>query len=235
MGVKASGLKKVKEHLRKNGATENIVNIFKAVLATAPFTGGIASLLSDYLPSQRQLRLEDFAHNVAEELNKLEAEVSGEYILTDEFAFIFEKCFKGAIENYQQEKIDAFKAVLVNSLTNNGLKQNEKEYYLNLVNNLSVLHIQILSFMAAPRQFLKKHNIEESKVSGGFENFFPVVIPDVSLSIIKLAFKDLYNYGFLNTDSSIFTAMTVNKGWSLLGDRVTPTGKKFIKFITLGE
>ena len=228
-------IKKIEDHLRKSGATEHIISIFKAVLATAPYTGGIASLLSDYIPSQRQLRLEDFAYNVADELNKLKAEVNEEYILTDEFAFIFEKCFKGAVENYQQEKIDAFKAILVNSLTNNDLRQNEKEYYLNLVHNLSILHIQILTFMATPHGFLKSNNIEESEISGGFEDFFPIVIPDVNISVVKLAFQDLYNYGFLNTDSGIFGTMTVSKGWSLLGDRITATGRRFIKFITLGE
>ena len=71
-------IKKVEGHLRKSGATEHIISIFKAVLATAPCTGGIASLLSDYIPSQRQLRLEDFAYNVADELDKLKAEVNEE-------------------------------------------------------------------------------------------------------------------------------------------------------------
>lgn len=229
------GIKKIEDHLRKSGTTEHLINIFKAGLATAPCTGGIASLISDYIPSQRQLRLEEFANNVAQDLDKFKREVNEEFILTDEFAFIFEKCFKGALENYQLEKINAFKAILVNSLTNNDLKQNEKEYYLNLVQNLSILHIQILTFMATPNEFLKYNNIEESKITGGFEIFFPVVIPDVSLNIIKLAFQDLYNYGFLNTNSGIFATMTASKGWNLLGDRVTDTGRKFIKFITLGE
>ena len=226
-------LKKIEDQLRKGGNAEHIINIFKAVLATTPFTGGISSLISDYIPSQRQLRLEEFAKNVANDLNKFKAEVNEKYILTNEYAFIFEKCFKGAVENYQQEKIMAFRAILINSLTEFEVAQNEKEYYLNLVDSLSNLHIRILTFMAMPNEFLKINNIEDSKIAGGFKDFFPVVIPGVTLDIIKLAFQDLYNYGFLTTDSKIFSMMTASKGWDLLGDRVTSTGRKFIEFITL--
>ena len=156
-----------------------------------------------------------------------------EYIQTDEYAFIFEKCFKGAVEDYQKEKIIAFKAILINSLIDFETTQSEKEYYLNLVDNLSLLHIQVLTFMASPKEYLEFNDLEESVISGGFSTFFPKVIPNVNIEIIKLAFKDLYNYGFLNTDSSIFNTMTSSSGWSLLGDRVSKNGRNFIEFITL--
>ena len=226
-------IEKIENQLKKSGINEHIVNVFKAAIATVPFAGGIASLMSDYIPSQRQKRLEEFAENIASELENYKEEVNEKYILTDEFSFIFEKCFKGGVENYQKEKIIAFKAILINSLIDFDTTQNEKEYYLNLVDNLSLLHIQILSFMAFPRNYIKLNGIHESSISGGFSNFFPVVIPDVSLDNIKIAFKDLYNYGFLTTDSGIFGTMTSSQGWSLLGDRVTKSGRKFIDFITL--
>ena len=36
---------------------ETILNIFKAVLSTAPFCGGLASLITDYIPTARAQRL----------------------------------------------------------------------------------------------------------------------------------------------------------------------------------
>ena len=76
-------------------------------------------------------------------------------ILTDEFAFIFEKCFRGAAENYQKEKLDSFRWILVNSAIGGNLEQEEKEYFLNIVNTLSVLHIRILKFMARPIVYVR--------------------------------------------------------------------------------
>ncbi|HAH25511.1 MAG TPA: hypothetical protein DCL77_17435 [Prolixibacteraceae bacterium] len=226
-------IERIENQLKKSEVTEHVINILKATLSTVPFTGGLASLISDYIPTQRQIRLEEFAENIANDLLTLKDEINESYIKTDEFAFIFEKCFKGAVENYQKEKIIAFKAILINSLRDFDITQTEKEYYLNLVENLSTLHIQVLSFMAFPREFLKINGLPESCINGGFNEFFSIVIPNVSLETMKIAFKDLYDYGFLNTNNTIFSTMTASQGWSLLGDRVTKNGRKFIDFITL--
>ena len=43
-------IKKIKQ-AAASGTTEHIVNILKAGLTTTPFCGGIASLMSDYIPS----------------------------------------------------------------------------------------------------------------------------------------------------------------------------------------
>lgn len=48
--------------------TEHLVNVLKAALATAPFCGGIASLMTDYIPSRRVKRLEQFAAQVGQDL-----------------------------------------------------------------------------------------------------------------------------------------------------------------------
>jgi hypothetical protein len=105
----------------------------------------------------------------------------------------------------------------------------------HLKDNLTVLHIQILSFLAFPRNYLEINGLSESIVSGGFKSFFPKVIRNANLEIIKLAFKDLHGYGFTNTDSAIFNTMTASSGWDLLGDRVSENGRKFINFISFSE
>ncbi|MTI29343.1 hypothetical protein [Xanthovirga aplysinae] len=228
-----SKIQKIENHLKDSKYSEHIINGIKAILANFPVGSGIASLMSDYIPSQRELRLMEFTENIARDLSELKEEINENYLRSDEYAFIFEKCFKGAVESYQKEKIIAFRAVLVNSLIDVEKTQTEKEYYLNLVDNLSLLHIQVLSFLAFPRKYLELNGLDDSIVSGGFGTFFPKVIPDANVEIIKLAFKDLYNYGFTNTDSSIFHTMTASSGWSLLGNRVSENGRNFINFISL--
>lgn len=224
---------KVEKHLKDSKYSEHIINGIKAILANFPVGSGIASLMSDYIPSQRELRLMEFTETIAKDLSELQNEIDENYLKSDEYAFIFEKCFKGAVENYQKEKILAFRAILVNSLTEFEITQTKKEYYLNLVDKLSLLHIQILSFLAYPKKYLELNEMEESIVSGGFSTFFPKVIPNADLEIIKLAFKDLNSYGFTTTSESIFNTMTASSGWNLLGDRVSKNGRNFIRFITI--
>ena len=65
--------------------------------------------------SARFRRLEDFAERVAEDLGRLGDRVNEADLQTDEFAFIFERAFRGATENYQREKLEAFRGILVNA------------------------------------------------------------------------------------------------------------------------
>ena len=53
-----------------------------------------------------------------------------DYIQSDEYACLFEQCFRGAAENYQREKIEAFRGILVNSPIRTDIGQEEKEYFL---------------------------------------------------------------------------------------------------------
>jgi hypothetical protein len=214
--------------------TDHILNVFKATLATAPFTGGIASLLNDYIPSQKQKRLEDFAEKVAADLERLQDRVDESNLLTEEFAYTFEKCFKGAVEHYQKDKMDAFRGILVNSAIGVKVNNDEKDYFINLASTMSTLHIRIMKFTAFPNQYLKENDIPPEQIRGDFSQFFPIAIPNVDLGAIISAFGDLYNYGFLSTKKDIFHTMTYGKGLELLGNgsRVTDFGKRFIQFCT---
>ena len=215
-----------------SGTTEHIVNILKAGLATTPFCGGIASLISDYIPSSKFQRLEQFAKKIAEDLNTLQNQVDEAKIQTDEFAFLFENCFRGVAENYQNEKLEAFRGILINSAIGVNLSEDEKEYFLNLVNTLSVLHIRMLKFMANPIDYLRENNIATESIRGGFSQFFPIAIPGIALDVIESSFGDLHRYGLISTDKSIFHTMTSGQGIDLLGNRVTQLGANFINFCT---
>ena len=59
---------KLSELNKKSSFGEHILNIIKGILASAPFTGGISSLMTDYIPNTKQKRLEEFAKQVAEDL-----------------------------------------------------------------------------------------------------------------------------------------------------------------------
>jgi hypothetical protein len=230
MSEQENSLVKKMERFAGSNPGEHILNVLKAGLATAPFCGGIASLMSDYIPSAKMRRLEKFAEQLAADMNELKDRINQSKILSDEFAFIFEKCFRGVAENYQAEKLESFRGILLNTAIGSSLSEDEKEFYLNLVTTLSVLHIRILNFMAEPVPYLETHGISPDRIQGGFSNFFPIAIPGVDLEVIKSAFGDLHQYGFINTDKSIFATMTSGQGLHLLGNRVTQLGKRFVDF-----
>ncbi len=228
---KAVVLKKLKSLPMTSETTEAILNIFKATLATAPFCGGIASLISDYIPSARFQRLEEFAQQIADDLMELADRVNESYIQTDDFAFLFEKSFRGVAENPQPEKFNAFRGILINSAVRDDYSEEEKEYFLNLVNSLSALHVRILRFLAYPKEYLRDAAIPEDQITGCFSDFFPIVVPGVHLDIIELAFGDLFKYGLTILNNIVFrskedTSLRAIDG----GGSVSELGKRFIQF-----
>ena len=222
---------KLSELNKKSSFGEHILNIIKGILASAPFTGGISSLMTDYIPNSKQKRLEEFAKQVAEDLLKVKDQIDNEVILNDNFAFMFESSFRKASENYQKVKLDAFRGIIINSAIRKDITNDEKEYFLNLANNLTVLHLLILKFMATPEKYLEEMNIPQNRISGGFTSFFPIAIPNVSLDVIKIAFSELHSFGLINTDKGIFGTMTAGQGLELLRGRVSNLGLRFIEFI----
>lgn len=227
-----TSLAKIETRLSSINTVELIVNIFKAVLATVPFGGGVASLMTDYIPSSRLKRLEQFANQTAEDLKNHADEVNQTYLKTDDFAFMFEKCFRGAAENPQKEKLNAFRGILVNSTIRTDVAEEEKEYFLNMTNTLTALHLRILKFMAEPLSYLEAAGIPLNQIRGGFSQFFPVAIPGIELGVIRSAFGDLHRMGLTNTSQDIFSTMTSGQGLDLLGGRVSKLGDRFIQFIT---
>lgn len=212
---------------------EHLLNIFKAGAATIPFCGGIASLMSDYIPSARFKRLEAFTKQLIQDIERLESKLDNEYTKTDEFTFIFEQCFRGVAENYQKEKLEAFRGILLNSAIIKDASEDEKEYFINLANSLSALHIRILKFICRPLEYISENNIPREKIQGGFSDFMPIAIPGVELEVITSAFQDLYQYGLIKTDKSIFDAISSSQGLHLLGNRGSKLGIKFIEFCAL--
>ncbi|MDX8352436.1 hypothetical protein [Cognatiyoonia sp. IB215182] len=209
---------------------EHLLNVIKAALSTAPFGGGIASLMTDYIPSMKERRLEEFVREIAADLKALQDRIDEDTIQTDEFAFVLERCFRGAAEHYQSEKLQAFRGILMNSAVGSEVEADEGEYYLNVVERLSALHLRILAFLSDPKSYLLSQQIPEERIRGGLSNFMPVAIPGVDLEAIRSAFGDLYQFGFLNTDKSMFNTMTTSQGLELLGDRLTEAGRRFVVF-----
>jgi len=223
-------VKGIKEELKSSSATEHIFRIITAVLASVPIGASFAALIKDYIPNSKLRRIEDFAKRIAEDLKRLEDKLDKNYILKDEVAYMFEQAFIGVAQNYQKEKIESFRGILLNSMIRQDIKQGEKEYFLNLVNRLSVLHIRILKFLANPKDYIQGQEINPNSIQGGFREIFRTLMPEIDMFVIESSFNDLYQMGFINTDKSIFHTITSSGGLQLVGDRVSDLGKKFIEF-----
>jgi hypothetical protein len=236
MKKETSIIKKIEKNLENSHKFETVLSLFKSLLTLSKIGSPLSVLISDFIPSRRFLRLEKFAEELSSEFIKIEEKIDVKVITTDEFAFIFDQCFKAAFENYQEEKLSAFKAIVINSTIDHSLIPTEKEFFLNLTKQLTVLHIRVLTFLNDARIYIQKQNIFENQLEGGgYRYFLPIIFPAIDFDTIKIAVDDLNKYGLTTLKSSDFGVMTVSSGLQrIMGNkRTTPFGEKYLRFITL--
>jgi hypothetical protein len=213
---------------------DQVIDFSKTVLPSIfPIAGNVASVLLGAIPNSRQKRFEEFLLGLNDELNKLQLKMGNlESIIKgiqDQLEYIIEK----VIFTPNRQKMQIYKSIFLNEIIGTSLSEDVKEYFINIVETkMSMLQIKILSFMNNPSQYLLISGIPEDKIFGSFTQFFPIVFPDVPIEVIKAAYKDLFDIGFINTDVTIFGTMTSAQGLQLLGNRVKVLGKMFIRYCT---
>ena len=213
---------------------EVILTTLKSLLSLSQIGSVFSVLLSEYIPSRRMLRLETFTNELADEFKKIEDKIDPEFITSDEFAFLFEQCYKAASENYEKEKLNAFKAIIINSSFDKSVINSEKEFFFNLTRQLTTLHIQMLFFLSDTRGYINKMNLNENQIQGGYKEFMPTIFPKIDYETIKIIIDDLNKYGLTTLKSQVFSTITASSGLRLLGDRHTTTfGDKYLSFINI--
>lgn len=203
--------------LKQTPSSDHVKNLITAGLNAIPYVGGVlASLFDSYIPKQKERRLVSFVEGLSIEIDKVKDRVKKDVINTDNFAFIFERTFRGAIENYQKEKIDLYKAIFINSLTDKlSLNDEEKEIFLNLANDLTVRHIKIMSVL-------------KNNSSGDLTQVVKTSFPDYDQDSIFYIMDDLRNKGLVHAKGTLYDGSLSNNF-----NQLSEMGKRFVEFITL--
>ena len=92
-----------------------IRNSLIALTGTVPYVGGsISFLLDKYIPSEAERKRNEFISKVSDDLEELREKVDAFNFETPEFYSIFTKLLRHAVEEYRDEKINAFRNLTMN-------------------------------------------------------------------------------------------------------------------------
>jgi hypothetical protein len=213
----------------------HIQSVVLSALAGVPVIGGsLSTLISNYAYEYKARRILGFIEDLGQGVEDIKNEIDNEYIKKEEFSFIFEQTLKGVIENYQKEKIDCFKYILLNSMKNpRDINQEEREIFLKLVNDLTSRHIRILKFLNMPLNYLTPHFSKidnEKRAKLGVTQVFKIALPEYSDTEILVVLQDLRNLRLILDFSDM--VMTLDAGLARVSGLISPLGKKLISFIT---
>lgn len=205
-------------------------SIFKAILGEIPLWGAFTTLLESIIPNAKEERLKNYLMELWTYLRANEENIKEAYVMNENFWYIFEQAYKQILETNKRFKIHCIKGIVINSLIKE-VSREEKEYYIGLINNLSELHLRILSLFNNPSHYLDIYWLgTEACRNYSFSQILSYAIPWVNADIILSALWDIHQIWLINTGKESINIMTASTWAALVEGRVTNLGKRFIEF-----
>lgn len=218
--------KKLKEDL-KDFALANV----KGLIECIPFGSLITANLDFLIKPSIENRKEKWLSQIVETINNLEDRVTSieDMFSNDLFITLFINTTQSVLRTHQQEKIDMYRNLLINSYINNNIDEDTKLIFLSWLDKFTLTHLKLLAVMNKPSDFVEV--IPDSISTSSISNVIQMAFNDYSRKkeIYSNIFHDLYNNGLINTDSNSLNTMMTFSG--SCASRTTDIGKTFIQFI----
>ncbi len=213
----------LQEKLKNNPGVQNHWKVLKAIVSELPVGGALVYLLDEHLTAKREERVGQFMQDVFLKIIEIENRIDQEKLKTDHYAFIAEECMRGAARNSQKEKLECYKAIFVNAALPSDCSNDEQEYFLNLVNTFSPVHIKLIAALNEARKIPQGGQREYGSTLRNY-------LGRENSEILGSVTAELYQLQFTNTQPG---SIPYDADLSRVGGRLAPVAMKFIDFCTL--
>ena len=212
----------------KTEAKDYAYAILKGGIASIPVAGDVAAeLLTLIVASPLDRRKDEWIDSIAQGLVDLQEQIDGFRLedLAEKEVFIttMMKASHTSMRNHQNEKLEALRNAVLNSVLPNAPDEDLQQIFVTLVDDLTTWHLRILKLFENPRAFVgeKAYSLQEELLLDvypelkGRKDFFDKIC------------ADLGTYGLAGI--SLRTKMTP---YGVLSPRTSTIGKQFIRFIS---
>lgn len=207
--------------LPEKSPVDHVINSIKAICATIPGGGGIATLIDDYIPKSTEKALYVFVSELKDRLEKLESRVEIGAVNEDEFAELFKSCYVGVIKTTQQKKIKVFAAMFANTMLKEGdpdkASYSELDHFVRAMDSLSIGALRVMTEIYRRCSSSAQNRTDFSNISSSF--------PDISPSLVMGLISELNSLHLVQV--TIPTVRTVNYGNYPV--ELTDLGRKFVE------
>lgn len=206
-------------------------------LNAIPIAGGVMSDIAGAIISRRQnRRLNQFLQTLADNLKKLESQINKDFLKTEDFQDLAEEVFSKAAETRQQEKLDAFRTIFVNTVLADSPKYDEASEIVDLVNSWQPRHIILMHILANPAAADKRMG-NVVGAGGGLTTSISTILhkllPEWDEDQIDRTWKELHDARIHRTPGT--KTMMTDQGITQLQNRMTPFGVKVSSYLAIPE
>lgn len=210
--------------------------LVKGLISAIPALGGpAAELFGLVIAPPLEKRRNEWMNTVAKKILELEQKQAGfkieELAGNQLFLTVVMQSTVAALRNHQKEKLDALQNAVVNTARGIDLEENLQLLFLDMIDSLTPLHLNILGYFSDPAKWLKDHGVGLGITMGGASHGLEAAFPELrdQRAIYDPIVQDLFNRGLLNTDKNGLHTMMTDSG--ILASRTTELGSLFLKYV----
>lgn len=211
---------------------------FAAIALNAvPVAGGVLAAIATSIVSKRQnRRLNQFLVDLADDLGNFQDRVNADFLQTDEFQDLAEDIFAKAAETRQQEKLDAFRAIFVNTVLSTHPDYDEAAEIAGLVNGWQARHVILIRILANP--IAADRQMGDAVGRGGglttsISSIFHRLLPEWDDDQIDRTWQELYDAQIHRTSGT--KIMLSDQGIHQLENRLSDFGVRVARYLTLPQ
>jgi hypothetical protein len=210
--------------------------ITKGLISAFPYLGGAAAeLFGLVIAPPLEKRRNEWMNAVAQKILELEQKQAGfriEHLVGNQlFLTVVMQSTVAALRNHQKQKLDALQNAVVNTARGIDIEENLQLLFLDMIDSLTPLHLNILAYFSDPAKWLKDRGVGLGIVMGGADHGLETAFPELrdQREIYDPIVQDLFNRGLLNFDKNGLHTMMTDSG--ILASRTTELGRKFLLYI----
>lgn len=216
---------------------EKAGEVVAIALNAVPIAGGVMSDIAGAIISKRQnRRLNQFLITLANNFEDFELRVNREFLQTEDFQDLAEDLFAKAAETRQQEKLDAFRAIFLNTVLSTSPTYDEAAEIADLVNGWQPRHIIVTLILADPAVAdQRKGNVvgNGGGLTTSISSILHKLLPAWDDDQIDRTWKELYDAQMHRTPGT--KTMMTDQGINQLQNRLTDFGVKVAGYLVVPQ
>lgn len=226
--------------------SKKINKIFKAgaksILSQIPVASAFTVFIDEYINSNWKERVNIVQEDIMKQLYKMDNKIYERIAETDNVASIFAYTYQSALMDIDENKIELYIKLLINTINNEHINNSKTHIFLNYLKNFSIMHIIVLQYFSISHVDERTTGFQK-QVKSDFSTHQQDIIDIISqtnselvddIDLLNAVIYDLYNARMLDI-SNLNEIVVSTFGAKMISKKTTSFGDEFIALIAMNS
>ena len=215
---------------------DNIQIALISLINLIPAIGGsISSVISGCSQIRYKKRMYEFLQGMEIDFRNTAKKIREDFVTKEDFYELFGIALEKAVKSREEEKRTAFRKILLNASIEESATYNELESFLDLLDQMQGLHIQLLKILKDPRKYdAENDNLLKNGTGGSStsqKEILDTLLPNWDKGLLSDVLIDLVEKFRLARNIGYSSAMVTAGGYEHIENRLTEKGIRFARFL----